>query len=102
MLKKLACLLFVLAPTLCWAAGDDEDGMSDECLRSLQDLYKFYYHEIQPNPKHLNAQNEQKLGSTETLQMQVVIGQLKKNCSPNTVARINENLKTESGGKENA
>lgn len=102
MLKKLMFLLCILAPTVTWAAGDDEDGMSDECLRSMQDLYKFYYHEIQPNPRHLTAQNEQKLGSAETLQMQVVIGQLKKNCPPSTIARINENLKAESGGKENA
>lgn len=83
-----------------WAAGDD-DGMSDECLRSMQDLYKFYYYEIQPNPKNPSSQPDQKLGSAETLQMQVVIGQLKKNCSQNMIARINESLKTDST-KENA
>lgn len=100
MLKKLVSLLFIFAPIASWATESDDEKMSAECLKSMQDLYKFYYYEIQPNPKNPNAA-DQKLGSAETLQMQVVIAQLKKHCPASMIAQINENLKTE-GGRENA
>lgn len=86
------CLLLLLPSSVVFA---NDEAMSEECLRSMRDLYKFYYYEIQPNPKHTPASNE-KLTSKETLEMQVVIGELKKNCSPNLIAKVNESLKGQS------
>lgn len=93
-IKKLGCLLLALLPLHSFADG--EDGMSDECLRSVRDLYKFYYYEIQPNPKNSTHSPDEKLNSTEALHMQVVIGELRKHCSQNIIAKINESLKNDS------
>lgn len=94
MIKKLSWLSLLCLPFALLAEPGEGD-MSDECLRSTRDLYKFYYYEIQPNPKTENCKGNQTLSSAETLQMQAVVGELKKNCSPQVIARINESLKTD-------
>ncbi len=94
MLRKIGSLLLVLLPSLALADPND-GGLSDECLRSVRDLYKFYYYEIQPSPKSENFKNNQPLGSMESLQMQIVISDLKKHCSPEVIARVNDNLQSD-------
>lgn len=95
MFKNWVCMLLILLPNLSFAADDE---FSDECLRSMQNLYKFYYYEIQPNPRNKECNPEERLSSTETLKMQNVIGELKKHCPEATIARINENIKSEAIG----
>ncbi len=92
MIKKLGWL--ALLPFTVLAETGSEP--SDACLRSLRDLYQFYYYEIQPNPKNETNKTNEKLGPHETLKMQIVIGELKENCSPEIIARVNNSLKDSS------
>lgn len=101
MIKQLGWLALVFLP-FSVLAEPGEDGPSDECLRSLRDVYQFYYYEIQPNPKNEGCKANDKLSSTDTLKMQVVIGELKRNCSPTVIARVNETLKGEAPAPETA
>lgn len=89
--------LFILLSCAAWADPDGEDGMSDECLRSVREVYKFYYYEIHPNPKS-SCQAGERLSSTEALQMQMVIADLRKHCSQQVIAKINESLKSDTPG----
>ncbi len=66
--------------------------LSDDCLKSMQSVYKFYYHEIQPKN---GAKQTEKLGTLEAVQMQEVIGNLKTNCSTEAIAKMNQFLQSE-------
>lgn len=101
MIKQLGWLVLVFLP-FSVLAESGEDGLSDECLRSMRDLYQFYYYEIQPDPKNEGCKASDKLSSTDTLKMQVVIGELKKNCSPTLISRVNGSLKGEATAPETA
>ncbi len=68
------------------------DDLSDDCLKSMQHVYKFYYHEILPKDK--NSKPE-KLGQLEAAQMQEVIGNLKTNCSEDVITKMNLLLQSE-------
>lgn len=66
--------------------------ISDECLQSMQGVYKFYYHEILPKG---NGSSNQKLGAKEADEMEMVIGKLKTSCSPEVIAKMNHLLQSE-------
>ncbi len=65
--------------------------VSDECIKSMQNVYKFYYHEISPKE---NKRTE-KLNQVEALEMQTIVNSLKSNCSTELVAKINQHLAQE-------
>lgn len=68
------------------------DDLSDDCIKSMQNVYKFYYHEILPKDKDSKPE---KLGQLEAAQMQEVIGSLKTNCSPELITKMNLLLQSE-------
>ncbi len=83
-----AALFLIITSTTLQA-----DDISDECLQSMQGVYKFYYHEILPKG---NSATNQKLGPQEAEEMEMVIGRLKTSCSAETVAKMNQLLQAES------
>lgn len=83
---NLALVLMMVAPITL--AND----LSDECMKSMQSVYKFYYHEILPKD---NSNKADKLGTLEAVQMQEVIGNLKTHCSTETVAQMNKLLQAD-------
>ncbi|MBS0286966.1 MAG: hypothetical protein JSR17_06705 [Proteobacteria bacterium] len=83
---SLALTLLIVTP---FALANE---LSDECMKSMQNVYKFYYHEILPKE---NSNKPDKLGTLEAVQMQEVIGNLKTNCSTETVAQMNKLLQSE-------
>lgn len=101
MIKQLGWLAMAFLPFSVFAEMGS-DAPSDACLRSLRDLYQFYYYEIQPNPKHNVNNADERLGPNETLKMQVVIGELKQNCPPEIIARVNDSLKDNTTASETA
>lgn len=88
-MKQWAAAFFLIVCATSLRADD----ISDECLQSMQGVYKFYYHEILTKG---NVAANQKLGPQEAEQMQLVIGNLKANCSAETVAKMNQLLQAES------
>jgi len=64
--------------------------LSDECLHSMQSVYKFYYQEIKP--KNSKDQAPKTLGPIETAHMQMVINELKSKCTAPVVAKMNKLL----------
>lgn len=82
-------ILFVVALGLSQSLFADE--VSDECLQSMQSVYKFYYHEILPKDEHKVA----KLSAPEAQNMENVISELKANCPQEVVAKMNHFLQAE-------
>lgn len=67
----------------------DDKNLSPDCVKSISRLYRFYFHEIYPNPKNEACQKlSEALGPEETAEMESVIGNLKTNCPMNVVAQI--------------
>ncbi len=63
------------------------DELSDECVQSMQNVYKFYYHEIIPKDSV-----SEKLSSDESLKMAAVVNKLKTDCPAELVAKMNQHL----------
>ena len=57
----------------------------------MQNVYKFYFHEIQPK----DSVASDKLNATEEAQMQLVISDLKSHCSASLIAKMNQYLHEE-------
>lgn len=87
-MKQRGALLVLLVMTTNVQADD----VSDECLLSMQNLYKFYYHEIVPKN---SPSTPERLGEKETQEMEAVVGKLKNNCPPEIIAKMNQYLKSE-------
>ena len=67
--------------------------LAPECVLAMQNLYRFYYYEIQPNPKYEAYSGvPNQLSASENAQMQIVIGALKTHCPTDVIAQINQNL----------
>lgn len=88
-------LLLILCSILATSAGAESSTLTDECVQSVRDLYRFYYYEIHPNPKKEACKNSENLGKSEALEMQIIIGELKNNCPAELVAKINQSLAKE-------
>jgi hypothetical protein len=72
----------------------DDKNLSSDCVKSISRLYRFYFHEIYPNPKNEACQKpSEPLGPEETAEMQSVIGNLRSNCPMNVVAQITGSFK---------
>lgn len=71
--------------------------ISNECVEAIRDLYRFYYHEISPNPKNEACKNAtpKTLDQKAILEMQVIISELKSNCSKDLIAQINNTFPSE-------
>lgn len=86
-MKKVA-LLFI---SLLLTQNAFADEVSDECLQSMQSVYKFYYHEILPKDNLKSP----KLSASEAEDMENVITELKENCPQEVVAKMNHFLQAE-------
>ena len=90
-MKYRTLLFLALLPFNVLANGEE---ISEQCLYSLRNLYKFYFHEIAPNPNNESCKNpSDKLDQRALLQMQVVIGELKNHCPTSLIARVNQTMK---------
>ncbi len=67
--------------------------LSDECLRSMQQVYKFYYHEILPKGETTKAADQ--LGEKEATQMVTVVNDLKSHCPGPLIATMNQYLQAD-------
>lgn len=75
----------VQAPTPTQA----ENALSSACIKSASHLYRFYFHEIYPNPKNEACKNQSAtLGEKEAAEMQAVIAGLKKECPTSFVTQV--------------
>lgn len=64
--------------------------LSNDCIKSIGQLYRFYFHEIYPNPKNAACKNlSATLGPQETAQMQMVVAEFKNHCPMELVTKIN-------------
>lgn len=71
------------------ASIDENNNLSADCARSISRLYRFYFHEIYPNPKNEACKKlSETLGPEETAEMQAVIGDLRNRCPVSVVAQI--------------
>lgn len=78
-MKWMLPLLFVFSSAVC------AEDLTDDCLHSMQKVYKFYYHEIQPK----GDKPSEKLDEAEAANMQAIISELKKECSPEVIVKMN-------------
>lgn len=68
--------------------------ISDNCVKSISHLYRFYFHEIYPNPKNAACKNlSESLGPEETAQMQVVVNEVKLNCPAELIGKIGQSFR---------
>jgi len=66
-----------------------QSNVSEKCIKSMSHLYRFYFHEIYPNPKNAACQKlSDTMSPKETAEMQVVINELKTNCPASFVKQI--------------
>jgi hypothetical protein len=88
MKKWLVSIALILVATQIQAQD-----VSDDCLQSMQRVYKFYYHEIIPKG---NENNPEKLDPESLTQMEMVVGKLKSDCPAEIIAKMNQYLQAES------
>ncbi len=70
------------------------NGISDNCVKSISHLYRFYFHEIYPDPKNAGCKNlSESLGPQETAQMQVVVNEVKLNCPSELIGKISQSFR---------
>lgn len=68
--------------------------ISDHCVKSISHLYRFYFHEIYPNPKNEACKNlSETLGPQETAQMQAVVNEVKLNCPAELIGKIGQSFR---------
>jgi len=89
MTKKITACLLLATSTLC-----ANELPPDPCIKSMQDLYKFYYQDIVPKNKTETA--SEPLSATQMQVLQNIVAELKGSCSPELVAKINHFLQEES------
>jgi len=71
-----------------------EKSLSNDCVKSISRLYRFYFHEIYPNPKNEACRKiSEIMGPEEAAQMQSVIGDLRTNCPVAVVGQITGSFK---------
>lgn len=76
------------------AAAPAPTSISDNCVKSISHLYRFYFHEIYPNPKNAACKNlSESLGPQETAQMQVVVNEVKLNCPAELIGKIGQSFR---------
>jgi hypothetical protein len=92
MKKMLTLVILLVCSSAC--AEEASGALSDECIRSATRLYRFYFHEIYPNPKVAACKSSSEtLGPQETAEMQMVVTELKTNCPAEFIAKINNTLR---------
>jgi hypothetical protein len=75
-----------MLPLLClFSAAACAEDLTDECLHSMQKVYKFYYYEIQPK----GDKPSEKMSDEDSARMQTVVSELKKECSPEVIVKMN-------------
>lgn len=79
----------VTAQTTAPIATQPDNALSSACVKSASHLYRFYFHEIYPNPKNEACKNQSAtLGEKEAAEMQTVIAGLKKDCPESFVTQV--------------
>lgn len=69
--------------------AQSEHNLSNACIKSASRLYRFYFHEIYPNPKNEACKNQSAtLGEKEAAEMQTAIAGLKKECPTSFVTQV--------------
>ncbi|MGE3319163.1 MAG: hypothetical protein AB7I18_07680 [Candidatus Berkiella sp.] len=67
----------------------NQTNISEKCIKSMSHLYRFYFHEIYPNPKNEACKKlSETMSPKEAAEMQVVINELKNNCPAPFVKQI--------------
>jgi len=90
MLKRFSLIMIlIVSPSLM------AEDLSDQCVQSVQNLYKFYFHEIQPKEKYDHCQKvPETLDSHAALEMKIVVSELKTHCPGTLVVKMNQLLMT--------
>lgn len=86
-------LLLLLSPFSLQAQNE----ITPECVDAIRDIYRFYFHEISPNPRSeaCKKSTPEKLDQKAILEMQVIITDLKQNCPAPLIAQINNSFPSE-------
>ncbi|HRE31345.1 MAG TPA: hypothetical protein PLD88_05160 [Candidatus Berkiella sp.] len=72
------------------AQNNAKEDLSQDCIKSIGHLYRFYFHEIYPNPKNAACKElSATLGPIEAAQMQTIVTEFKSHCPAELVAKIN-------------
>ncbi len=87
-MKRALLLIMILISSHVHAAE-----LSDECVQSMQKVYKFFYQEVTPKA---SCQKTQGFNDEEAAVMQAVISELKTNCPATVVAKMSQILASES------
>ncbi|MCS5712168.1 hypothetical protein [Candidatus Berkiella aquae] len=67
-----------------------KEDLSQDCIKSIGRLYRFYFHEIYPNPKNAACKElSATLGPNEAAQMQMIVTEFKSQCPAELVTKIN-------------
>lgn len=66
-------------------------GLTDQCVLSIRNTYRFYYHQVHPNPNPACHTN-QKMSDNAAQEMQSIIAELKTACPTSVVAQVNQSL----------
>lgn len=83
------CLLSQVAQAA--AADLSTTEVTDQCMVSIRNVYRFYYHEVHPNADPACHTN-QKMSDKAAQEMQGVITELKNNCPASIIAQVNQTL----------
>lgn len=76
-------------PTASENNSSIQGNLSEKCIKSMSHLYRFYFHEIYPNPKNEACKKlPETMGAKEAAEMQVVINELKTHCPAPFVKQI--------------
>lgn len=90
--KGLAWAVLLVCSTT-WAADKPAQPteLTDQCVLSVRNVYRFYYHQVHPNPNPACHTN-QKMETDAKSEMEKVINDLKNNCPASVIAQVNQSL----------
>lgn len=90
--KGIGIGLFLLCST-AFAVNQQaqQTEISDQCVLSVRNVYRFYYHQVHPNPNPACHTN-QKMDANNAKEMENVINELKNHCPASVIAQVNQSL----------
>lgn len=84
-------LLFICSAAMAADKQSQPTELTDQCVLSVRNVYRFYYHQVHPNPNpacHTNLKMEE----NSQKEMERIIGELKNNCPASLIAQVNQSL----------
>ncbi len=96
------CCRFILLIILSFYSfiASSAQEVPSECIHSLHNLYKFYYHEIIPSEKHSCQKYSETLDDATISEMRSVFEEVKGTCPAEIIAQVHQTLRPEEESEE--